>query len=142
MVGKTNRMRTYRELIQIPDFFGRFNYLKLNGVTFEMNEEVNRALNQYFYHTPEWQKVRREVLIRDGGFDLGIKDRLIVGRPLVHHIEPLTKRDILDRSERVFDLDNLILVSHETHNAIHYGSEDLLTKDYVARTPGDTCPWK
>ncbi len=142
MVGKTNRMKTYEELIQIPDFFGRFNYLKLNGITCEMNEEVNRALNQYFYQTPEWRKVRREVLLRDGGFDLGIKDRLIVGRALVHHINPLSKRDILDRSEAVFDLNNLILVSHETHNAIHYGSEDLLTRDYVERTPGDTCPWK
>lgn len=135
-------MKTYSELILIPDFIGRFNYLKLNGRTGEMNEEVNRYLNQYFYRTPEWKKVRREVLIRDGGYDLGISDRMIVGRHLVHHIEPITKRDVLERSSKIFDLDNLILVSHETHNAIHYGSEDLLLKDYVERKPGDTCPWK
>lgn len=135
-------MKTYSELIQIPDFIGRFNYLKLNGRAGEMNEEVNRYLNQYFYRTPEWKKVRREVLIRDGGYDLGIRDRLIVGRSLVHHIEPITKKDVLERTSKIFDLDNLILVSHDTHNAIHYGSEDLLLKDYVERKPGDTCPWK
>lgn len=134
--------RTYREASQIPDFIDRFNYLKLNGLPGEMNEEVDRALNQYFYHTPEWRKVRREVIIRDNGCDLGVKGRMIVGRNEVHHIEPITKEDVLNRSPKLFDLDNLILVSHDTHNAIHYGTDELLQKDYVERTPGDTCPWK
>ena len=134
--------KTYKEAIRIPDFIDRFNYLKLNGGTCEMNEEVNRYLNQIFYHSPEWKRVRREVLIRDDGHDLGHPDRPITGRPIIHHINPITKQNVLDRDEIVFDLDNLILCSHETHNALHYGTDELLLKDYTERTPGDTCPWK
>lgn len=134
--------KTYSEAIRIPDFVERFNYLKLNGTAGEMNEEVNRYLNQYFYHTPEWKSVRRQVLIRDDGYDLGHRDYLITGRPVIHHITPITKQNVLDRDPIIFDPDNLILCSHETHNALHYGSANLLKTDYVERKPGDTCPWK
>lgn len=134
--------KTYSEAIRIPDFVERFNYLKLNGTAGEMNEEVNRYLNQYFYHTPEWKSVRRQVLIRDDGYDLGHRDYLIAGRPVIHHITPITKQNVLDRDPIIFDLNNLILCSHETHNALHYGSANLLKTDYVERKPGDTCPWK
>lgn len=134
--------KTYSEAIRIPDFVERFNYLKLNGTAGEMNEEVNRYLNQYFYHTPEWKSARRQVLIRDDGYDLGHRDHLITGRSVIHHITPITKQNVLDRDPIIFDPDNLILCSHETHNALHYGSAILLKTDYVERKPGDTCPWK
>lgn len=134
--------RTYSELISIPDFLGRFNYLKLDGTVGEMNEEVNRYLNQIFYHTPEWRKLRREILLRDGGCDLGIRDRTIVGRPIIHHLNPITVKDVIGRNEKIFDPENLITVSHDTHNAIHYGNEELLIPDKVnERVPGDTKLW-
>ena len=136
-------MKTYREMMKIPDYNGRLEYLKLHGKGFEINENVNRYLHQYLYHTAEWRKVRREVLIRDGGFDLGVRGIPIEGRHLVHHIEPLTVDDVISRSPKVFDLDNLILVSHETHNAIHYGTnpKNPILTDYVERKPGDTKLW-
>ena len=134
--------KTYKEAVRIPDFNDRFNYLKLNGTAGELNTDVNRYLNQYFYHTPEGKSIRRKVMIRDDGFDLGHREHLIVGRPIIHHITPITKQNVLDRDPIIFDLDNLILCSHETHNALHYGSADLLKTDYVERKPGDTCPWK
>ena len=135
--------RTYSEAIRIPDFMDRLEYLRLKGVTFELNEAVNRQLHQYLYQTPEWRKVRREVLMRDAGYDLACRDHLILGRNLVHHIEPLTVDDVISRSPKVFDLDNLILVSHETHNAIHYGTnpKNPILTDYVERKPGDTKLW-
>lgn len=136
------KIKTYSELITIPDFLGRFNYLKLDGVVGEMNLEVNRYLNQNFYHTPEWRKLRREILLRDGGYDLGITDRPIVGRPIIHHLNPITVKDVIDRNPEVFDPDNLISVSHNTHNAIHYGDENLLIPDKaIERSPGDTKLW-
>lgn len=136
-------MKTYRELIQIPDYYGRLEYLKLHGNTFEANEKVNRYLHQYFYHTAEWRKVRREVLIRDNGCDLAVKGLTINGRHLVHHINPLTVEDVVNRSPKVMDLENLILVSHETHNAIHYGANARSGEStgYVERKPGDTKLW-
>lgn len=134
--------RTYKELVNIPDFIGRFNYLKMEGIVGETNPEVRRWLNQQFYHSQEWRRIRNEVIIRDNGCDMGIEGRTIFGRPEVHHIEVISYEDVLNRSPKLFDLDNLILVSHKTHNAIHYGSEDQLAKDPIERTPGDTCPWK
>lgn len=133
--------KTYREAIQIPDFFDRFNYLKLGGKAGELNEEVNRLLNQLFYHTPEWKRVRRDILMRDLGYDLAFEGRVIVGRPIVHHINPITKQNVLDRDPVIFDPDNLILCSHETHNSLHYGNSNLLTTDYIERKPGDTKLW-
>lgn len=142
VVQQMERIRTYSELKTIPDFLGRFNYLKLNGIVGEMNLEVNRYLNQYFYHTPEWKNTRRQILIRDNGFDLGIEGRTIFGKPLVHHINPISVKDVVERDPGLFDLDNLILVSHETHNAIHYGNEELLIPDaFAERKPGDTLLW-
>lgn len=133
--------KTYSELILIPTFEERFNYLKLNGVVGEMTFNGHRYLNQLLYRCKEWEAIRRKVIIRDEGFDLGCKGYLIGGKILVHHINPITVGDIVERRDCVFDLENLISTSHRTHNAIHYGDETLLPK-FVERTKNDTCPWR
>lgn len=134
--------RTYHELIILPSFEERFKYLQLNGSVGDFTFGSKRQLNQILYKKPEWLSVRDKVIIRDGGCDLGISDREIVGRMLVHHINPITIEDILDRNPKVFDMDNLITVSHMTHEAIHYSNENLLIKDPVERYKNDTCPWR
>lgn len=136
-----SNVKGYSELIHIKSFKDRFRYLKLNGSPGQDDPEVQRWLHQYFYHTPEWREVRNKVLMRDEGKDLGISDRPIFGRLIVHHINPITKEDIINRSPKLFDLDNLITVSHITHNAIHYGNEDTIVSDSVERKPGDTTLW-
>lgn len=134
--------KSYSELITIPGFLDRVRYLKLEGhVGFE-SSEVYRWLHQKFYHTPEWKQLRNQIVVRDCGFDLAHPDRPIIGRVLIHHINQITKQDILDRSYKLFDPENLISVSHITHNAIHYGDENLLPEDFTERSPNDTCPWK
>lgn len=135
-------MLTYSEALFHPDFERRFNYLKLNGVVAHSTFGGHRYLNQALYQSDEWQRVRREVIIRDEGCDLAVQDRPIYGRILVHHINPITQEDILNRSPIIFDLDNLITVSFETHNALHYGDYGLINKDVVTRSPNDTCPWR
>lgn len=134
-------MRTYSEAILYPDFERRFNYLKLDGIVAHSTFGGHRFLNQALYGSDEWRHVRRSVILRDDGCDLAIPDRPIRGRILVHHINPITQDDILNRASIVFDLDNLITVSFETHNALHYGDYSLISKDVVIRRPNDTAPW-
>ena len=136
------KIRSYTELSDIYDYVGRFNYLKLSGVCGEDNPEVRRWLHQIFYHSAEWKRARREVVMRDGGCDLGIADRPIMGMLLVHHMNPITLADIKDRNPDIYNPEYLITTTKLTHNAIHYGDEDLLVKDFIERRPGDTCPWK
>ena len=133
---------TYSELIQIPDFLGRFNYLKLGGGIGEQTFGFERYLNQEFYHSPEWKQFRHKIIIRDNGNDLGVDGFQIGGRIIIHHINPITIADIRDGSPIVLDPENVICVSHRTHEAIHFGSEDLLV-DYfpTVRSPGDTKLW-
>lgn len=133
---------TYSELIQFPDFMSRFNYLKLGGGIGESTFGFERYLNQEFYHSKEWKQFRNEIIIRDNGNDLGVDGFQIGGRIIIHHINPITIADIRDGSPIVLDPDNVICVSHRTHEAIHYGSEDLLV-DYfpTSRQPGDTKLW-
>lgn len=100
-----------------------------------------RWLNQMFYKTPEWLEARRQVIIRDNGYDLGMEGFDIYGSVLVHHINVITIDDILNHSPKLLDLENLICVSHKTHNAIHYGDPMLLEKEFTERSPNDTCPW-
>jgi hypothetical protein len=134
-------MRTYTGALDYHDFEHRFDYLKLNGVVAHSTFGGHRYLNQALYQSDEWRRIRRLVIIRDDGCDLAIPDRPIYGRVLVHHIEPITAKDILNRAPIVFDLDNLITVSHETHNALHYGDYSLVAKDVIIRRPNDTSPW-
>lgn len=134
-------MLTYSEALLYPDFKRRFNYLKLDGIVAHSTFGGHRYLNQALYQSDEWKRTRRNVILRDDGCDLAIPDRPIRGKILVHHIEPITQDDIFNRSPKVFDPDNLITVSLETHNALHYGDYSLVAKDVVIRQPNDTTPW-
>lgn len=135
--------KSYSELIQISDFRGRFDYLKIGGIVGETTFGGHRELNQSLYISREWKDVRREVIIRDNGNDMGTEGYEIVGSIYIHHINPLTMEDILKKRDCIFDLENLISVSFDTHNAIHYGDFDLISRnELVIRTINDTCPWK
>ena len=134
--------RTYSELITIPTFEERYQYLRLNGRVGEETFGFDRWLNQRFYKDPEWLKIRDEVIIRDNGCDLAIPGREIYSRILIHHMNPITKDDILQRSKYLLDPEYLICTIKNTHDAIHYGDENLLVKGPVERKPNDTCPWR
>lgn len=135
--------RSYSELITIPTFEERFEYLRLGGIVGEDTFGSHRYLNQTFYRSAEWRRFRREIIIRDMGCDLGIEDREIQGLIIIHHINPISIEDIINRRlEILFNRDNVICVSDMTHKAIHYGDESLLIKAPIERTKFDTCPWR
>lgn len=144
MQGKVNQMsiKTYSELITLPTFEERFNYLKLGGTVGESTFGFDRYLNQNLYKSQEWKSVRNKVIIRDNGCDLACEGYEIYGKVLIHHINPITAEDIINRNPIIFDLENLITTVHNTHNAIHYGDENLLIKGPIERTKNDTIPWK
>lgn len=134
--------KRYSELIQFGTFEERFEYLKLTGVVGESTFGSGRYLNQLLYKSPEWKSVRQKVIIRDNGCDLGISDRQLDNYITIHHMNPISKEDILNRNPKVFDLENLISCSDATHNAIHYGDISLLPKTkIIERKPFDQCPW-
>lgn len=135
-------IRTYSELITIPTFEERFNYLKLGGRVGEETFGFDRYLNQMFYKSKEWQSIRDHVIIRDLGCDLGIEGREIVGKILVHHMNPITTKDIIEYSKLLIDPEYLICTVKNTHDAIHYSDESLLIKDPIIRRKNDTCPWR
>lgn len=136
-------LKTYSEMIKFKTFIERFEYLKVGGKVGDETFGYSRYLNQRFYHTPEWKEARDKVIIRDNGCDLGIEDRMIRSRIIIHHLNPITERDILDRNPAIFDPENLVCVSKATHDAIHYGDSSLLISDIpVIRTKNDTCPWR
>lgn len=135
-------LRTYTELLQYPTFEDRFNYLKLSGQVGEETFGFDRWLNQRFYKSKEWQSIRDFVIIRDGGFDMAMDGYDIGGRIYVHHMNPIEQSDILHSSDILIDPEYLVCVSHNTHNAIHYGDASLLMTEPVERRPGDTCPWR
>ena len=139
---KRKMMKTYSELVSYDNFIDRFNYLKLNGRVGEETFGYDRYINQIFYKSDEWKRAKREVKIRDNGCDLGVKDRLIGGPIFVHHLNPITKEDILNRNPDIFNPEYLISVSDMTHRAIHYGDESLLLQEPIERTQNDTTPWK
>ena len=136
-------IKTYSEVILIPTFVERYRYLRLGGTVGEATFGFDRYLNQNFYrYDEEWLELRDYVIQRDNGCDLGIPGRQINGPILVHHIEPITKDDILRRTKRLLDPDNLICTMDSTHRAIHYGNESLLIIAPPERTKNDTCPWR
>lgn len=134
--------RTYTELMMYDSFIDRFRYLKLDGIVGDETFGHERYLNQLLYKLDAWKQVRRKVIIRDNGCDLGVPGYEIQDRVIVHHMNPITVEDIKNRNPIIFDLENLITVSHNTHNAITYGSEDILLTEPIIRTANDTCPWK
>lgn len=138
----TRKMKTYSELIQLFTFEERFEYLKLNGRVGEDTFGFDRYLNQVLYRSKAWNSIRNQVIVRDAGCDLGIAGREIQKYILIHHMNPLTKSDVLNRNEAIFETEFLICVSRRTHSAIHFGDADLLVKDPVERRPNDTCPWR
>jgi len=135
--------KSYHELMALDSFEARFEYLKLNGRVGSATFGSHRYLNQMLYRNPEWKSIRSQVIIRDEACDLGCKDYQINGQPAyVHHINPITIDDILNGDPKVFDKDNLITTTFQTHQAIHYGNADGLIKLPAERKPNDTCPWR
>lgn len=135
-------MRTYTELKRLITFEERFRYLQLKGFVGEDTFGFDRWINQQFYRSAEWKRVRDIVIVRDNGCDLGDPDRPIYGRILIHHMNPIRKEDFNENPDYLLNPDYLVCVSHDTHNAIHYGDEKLLKKEWTPRKPNDTCPWK
>lgn len=135
-------IRTYTKLIKLQSFANRFNYLKLDGVVSEQTFGGSRYLNQILYSSSEWKRTRNEIIIRDNGRDLAHFDYPIYGTIYIHHLNPITIDDILKRRACVFDPENLISVSFETHQQIHYGNEkNIHNNELVIRKEGDTCLW-
>ena len=135
-------IRTYSELITFPTFKERFNYLKLDGLIGKSTFGFDRYLNQMFYRSQRWKEIRDFVIIRDNGCDLGVEGYEIYSRIVIHHMNPITIEDIRKESEFLLDPEFLICTIHNTHNAIHYGDENLLIKAPIERSKNDTCPWK
>lgn len=138
---KTTIIRTYSELVKLDNFLERFEYLKLSGVVGAETFGFDRYLNQALYSSPEWKKSRRNTVLRDNGCDLGLEDYPL-NRALVHHMNPITLEQIENRDPIIFDEEFLITVSHNTHNAIHYGDQTLLPQPLIERRPGDTLLWR
>ena len=146
MQGSVIRMsmknKSYSELIRLPTYLERFRYLQINGAVGAETFGYDRYLNQILYRTGEWKRFRRDIILRDNGCDLACDDYEIFGRILVHHINPITVDDVLNRDPKIFDPNNVITTTLDTHNAIHYGDERLLVMDPIIRTKNDTCPWR
>lgn len=139
----TDRIRTYSELSKLKTFEERYEYLKLDGIVGEETFGFDRYLNQQFYQNDiEWKEARKIVILRDLGCDLGIEGRDIHGKIIVHHMNPITKYDLINRTKYLLDPEYLICTLKSTHDAIHYGDEQLLMKGPVERTRNDTCPWR
>ena len=139
---KKTIIRTYSELITLQTFEDRYRYLQLNGAVGKDTFGFDRYINQQFYRSKEWQRIRDEVIIRDNACDLGMEGYEIHGRIYVHHMNPIMVRDIQSNSDYLMNPEFLICTTHRTHNAIHYGDENLLARAPIERTKNDTCPWR
>lgn len=134
-------MKSYSELMKLKTFEERFEYLKMGGKVGADTFGFDRYVNQAFYNSPEWKRTRNQVITRDNGCDLGVDGYELNSKILIHHINPITMEQIVNRDPIIFDPDNLISVSHKTHNAIHYGNVDQISKVPTERKPGDTKLW-
>lgn len=135
------KQRSYSELIRLETFEDRFDYLKFSAKIGEKTFGYERYLNQIFYTSKEWRRFRRDIIIRDNGCDMALKDYDILGRIEVHHINPITIEMIENNDPLLMDPDNVVCASPNTHKAIHYGDKDLLPKPLIERKPNDMCPW-
>lgn len=138
----TLTIRRYSDLIKLKTFEERFEYLKLSAIIGEKTFGSERFLNQKFYGSPEWRNFRRKVIIRDNGCDLGLEGYSINDKMEIHHINPISMKDIEEQNPCLTDMENVICVSSRTHKAIHYGNSDSLPKGPIERKPNDMCPWK
>lgn len=136
------KIRTYSELTKIDTYLERFRYLKLEGCVGEDTFGFDRYLNQIFYKTIKWRRLRDYVLVRDNGCDLGIAGREIQGKIFIHHMNPICSKDIVSQSDYLLNPEFLITTAFPTHNAIHYGNEQLLIQSPIERRKNDTCPWR
>lgn len=136
------RIKTYSELIKLETFEERFRYLKLSANVGDETFGFDRYLNQLFYQSSEWKRIRNEVIIRDNACDLGITDRELDKRIIIHHMNPITKEDLIHQTDFLLNPEYLICTCHRTHSAIHYGDESILEPVIVERTKNDTCPWR
>ena len=134
--------KSYSELIKLPTFADRLDYLTLSSKVGAQTFGDDRYLNQILYHDPEWKRIRKYVISRDNGCDLAHEDFPIFDRVYIHHINPITPDDILNRSSKVFDMENLVCVSFNTHQLIHYGLQSDDMKMPTVRTENDTIPWR
>lgn len=135
-------IRTYSELITLPTFEERYEYLRLDGQVGDSTFGFDRYLNQVFYRSQRWKAIRDQVIIRDNGCDLAMEGYDIHERILIHHMNPITIEDIERETAFLLNPEYLICVTHNTHNAIHYGSKELLVTAPIERRPNDTCPWR
>lgn len=135
-------IRTYSDLVSIPSYLDRYKYLKIGAKVGVATFGFNRYLNQSFYQSSAWKRVRDQVIIRDDGCDLAHADYPIAGRIYIHHLNPIQIDDLEDFNPDVLDPNNLVCVSFDTHQAIHYGDESLLPKDPVERFENDQIPWR
>ena len=135
-------IRTYSEMIQFDSFVDRFNYLKLDGAIGRDTFGFDRYLNQIFYKLPEWLEARDKVIIRDNGCDLGVEGREIYKGIIIHHMNVVTKEDIINHNPILFDPEFLVTTYLKTHNAIHYGDAHNLISEPIIRTKNDTIPWR
>ena len=142
--GRMKKMsiRTYSELIQYPTFEDRFKYLQLKGRIGEDTFGFDRYINQRFYRSKEWQRIRDQVILRDKGCDLGIHGRELYERIIIHHMNPISVEDIRDATDYLLNPEYLVCASHLTHNAIHYADESILVAGPIERRKNDTCPWR
>lgn len=134
--------RSFSELSKLKTFEERYEYLRLQGSIGRETFGFDRYLNQAFYNSLEWKQARDIVIMRDNGCDLAMDGYDIAGKILIHHMNPITREDIFNRAEHIFNPEYLICCSHRTHNAIHYGDAEQIPKGIIERTPNDTCPWK
>lgn len=135
------RIRHYSELRRLETFEERYDYLRLGGEVGNDTFGFERWINQQFYRSREWKDVRHEVIVRDNGLDLGVTDHEIFDRIIVHHMNPMTPDVISFGDDDILNPEFLICVSHQTHNAIHYGTRENLRQPFVERQPGDTILW-
>ena len=135
-------IKTYSELIKIDNYLDRFEYLKIGGKVGEETFGFDRWLNQIFYSSNEWRSFRRKIILRDEACDMAMEGYDISEKLVVHHLNALTKYDIVNRTSKLFDFENVVCVADTTHKAIHYGDVKLLPKPIIIRTRNDTCPWK
>ena len=139
---KPKIIKSYSELCQLSTFEERYRYLRLFGTVAGETFGFDRYLNQAFYKSKEWQHIRDFVIIRDNGCDLAFSGREIYERIIIHHLNPLTKEDVIQHTRKLLDPENLVCTIKQTHDAIHYGDKNLLMKNPVERKINDTCPWR
>lgn len=128
--------------MRLETFIERYRYLRIGGAIGEETFGFDRYLNQVLYKSDEWKRFRNKIILRDNGCDLACEGYEIVGKILIHHINPITVEDVIRRDPKIFDEENVIATSLNTHNAIHYGDEGLLATEPIVRRPNDTCPWR